>query len=215
MSGTTNLGVTFVVATQNQKEVPINAGFDTLDRALTETFDANLSAGNLVLTETQYRQALSIRATSATVAGRTVTLPQRRRVSLLRNDAANTQAVGFVRGTTAVTLQVGEAAWVVTDGTANGLAVLMRDFGRVLLSGSAVYDPPSIAAAAGVTTAVTVTGAALGDIVTGVSFSLDLQGLSVSGSVSAPDTVSVLFFNGTTSAIDLASGTLRVRVEKA
>ena len=57
------------------------------------------------------------------------------------------------------------------------------------------------------TTTVTVTGAALGDIVTGVSFSLDLQGLSVSESVSPADTVSVLFFNGTAVAIDLASGT--------
>lgn len=64
------------------------------------------------------------------------------------------------------------------------------------------------------TTTVTVAGTALGDIVTGVSFSLDLQGLSVSGAVSAADTVSVLFFNGTAVAIDLASGTLRVRVEK-
>ena len=48
----------------------------------------------------------------------------------------------------------------------------------------------------------------------GVSFSLDLQGLSVSGSVSPADTVSVLFFNGTAVAIDLASGTLRVRMKK-
>ena len=112
MCGTTNLGVTFVVATQNQKEVPINAAFDALDRALTETFDANLGSANVVLTDAQYRQALSIRATSATVAGRTVTLPLRRRVSLLRNDAANTQAVGFVRGTTTLTLQVGERPMV-------------------------------------------------------------------------------------------------------
>ena len=103
----------------------------------------------------------------------------------------------------------------MTDGTANGVAVLMRDFGRVLLSGSAVYDPPSIAAASGVTTSVTVTGAALGDMVTGVSFSLDLQGFSVSGAVSVADTVSVLFFNGTAAAIDRASDILRARVEKA
>lgn len=215
MSGTTNLGVTYVVATQNQKEVPINAAFDALDRALTETFDANVSAGNVVLTDAQYRQALSVRAIGATTAGRTITLPQRRRVSLLRSDAANTQVVAFLRGATSVTLQVGEAAWVATDGTANGLAVLMRDFGRVMLSGSAVYDPPSIAANTGVTTTVTVPGAALGDIVTGVSFSLDLQGLSVTGWVSAADTVSVRMFNGTAAAIDLASGTLWVRVERA
>ena len=56
--------------------------------------------------------------------------------------------------------------------------------------------------------------AALGDVVMGVSFSLDLQGLSVSGWVSPADTVSVLFFNETAVAIDLASGTLRVRMKK-
>ena len=168
-----------------------------------------------MLTDAQYNLALSIPATSATVAGRTVTLPQRRRVSLLRNDATNSQPVVFVRGMTTVTLQVGEAAWVVTDGTVNGLAVLMRDFARVLLSGSAVYDPPPISAAAGVTATVTVTGAALGDMVTGVYLSLDLKGLSVSGAVSAVDTVAVLLFNGMAAVIDLTSGTLRVRVEKA
>ena len=104
---------------------------------------------------------------------------------------------------------------MVTDGTVNRLAVLMRDFARVLLSGSAVYDPPPISAAAGVTATVTVTGAALGDMVTGVSLSLDLKGLSVSGAVSAVDTVTVFLFNGMAAAIDLTSGTLRVRVEKA
>lgn len=43
----------------------------------------------------------------------------------------------------------------------------------------------------GVTTTVTVQGAALGAVVTGAPFSLDLQGLNVTGSVSATDTVSV------------------------
>lgn len=78
--------------------------------------------------------------------------------------------------------------------------------------GSATYDPPSIANAAGASTTVTVTGAALGDFVTGVSFSLDLQGITVTAYVSAADTVTVRFHNGTGGALDLASGTLRVMV---
>ena len=45
-------------------------------------------------------------------------------------------------------------------------------------------------------------GAARGDIVTGISFSLDLQGLGVSGAVSATDKVIVGFFNGTAAAVD-------------
>lgn len=85
---------------------------------------------------------------------------------------------------------------------------------RDALTGSKAYDPPSIAAGAQLTTTVTCTGAALGDFVSGVSFSLDLQGMSLTGYVSAADTVTALFKNGTAGAIDLAVGTLGVRVTK-
>jgi len=81
------------------------------------------------------------------------------------------------------------------------------------LSASAVYDPASIPTGSGVTTTISVTGAALGDFVL-VSFSLDLQGIALTAYVSAANTVSVWFQNGTGSAVDLASGTLKVRVSK-
>ena len=79
---------------------------------------------------------------------------------------------------------------------------------------SAVYDPPSLADGTGVTTTVSVIGAALGDFAQ-ASFSLDLQGITVTAYVSALDTVSVRFQNETGGVIDLASGTLRVKVDKA
>jgi hypothetical protein len=81
-----------------------------------------------------------------------------------------------------------------------------------LLEASLTYDPPSLAAGADVTTIVTVSDAALRDFAR-ASFSLDLQGITLTAWVSAADTVSVRFQNGTAGAIDLASGTLRVRVE--
>ena len=77
-------------------------------------------------------------------------------------------------------------------------------------TGSAVYDPVSLADGAGVTTTVTVTGAALGDFVE-VSFSLNLQGVTLTGWVSAANTVSVRFQNETGGVIDLASGTIKAR----
>jgi hypothetical protein len=80
-------------------------------------------------------------------------------------------------------------------------------------AGSAVYDPPNLADGAGTTTTVTVTGAALGDYAR-ASFSLDLQGIVLTAWVSAADTVSVRFQNESGGALDLASGTLRARVEK-
>lgn len=63
-------------------------------------------------------------------------------------------------------------------------------------------------------TTVTVAGAALGDFAR-ASFSLDLQGVTLTAWVSAANTVSARFQNGTTGAVDLGSGTLRVRAEKA
>jgi hypothetical protein len=81
------------------------------------------------------------------------------------------------------------------------------------LSGSATYDPPSLADGAGVTTTVTVTGAALGDFAE-ASFSLDTQGIALDAWVSAANTVSVRFQNESGGVLDLASGTLAVRVRK-
>jgi parallel beta-helix repeat protein len=83
-----------------------------------------------------------------------------------------------------------------------------------LLQGSATYDPGSLADGAGATTTVTVTGATTGDFVDAISFSVDLSGITVTGWVSSADTVSVRFQNESGGVLDLASGTLTVRVIK-
>ena len=81
-----------------------------------------------------------------------------------------------------------------------------------VLTGSVAFNPASAADGAGETsTTITVTGAALGDLVT-VSFSLDLQGILLTGYVSAANTVTCRFQNETGGPIDLTSGTLRARV---
>jgi hypothetical protein len=80
-----------------------------------------------------------------------------------------------------------------------------------ILEASVTYDPPSLAAGEGVTTTVTVTGAALGDF-SRASFGVDLQSVTLTAWVAAADTVSVRFQNSTTGSVDLGSGTLRVRV---
>lgn len=82
-----------------------------------------------------------------------------------------------------------------------------------VLSGTATYDPPSLADGVGVTTTITVTGAAVGDFVL-VSFSLDLQGITLTGYVSVADTVSARLQNESGGTLDLASGTLKARVWK-
>lgn len=81
-----------------------------------------------------------------------------------------------------------------------------------VLSGSATYDPPSLVDGQGTTTTVTVTGAALGGFAR-ASFSLDLQGITVTAWVSATNTVSVRLQNESGGTLDLASGTLKARVD--
>lgn len=81
-----------------------------------------------------------------------------------------------------------------------------------VLQASATYDPPSLADGVGTTTTVTCTGAALGGFAR-AAFSLDLQGISVTAYVSAANTVAVRFQNESGGTLDLASGTLKVRVD--
>jgi hypothetical protein len=76
------------------------------------------------------------------------------------------------------------------------------------LPGTATYDAPSIASGASTTTTLTVTGAAVGNAVAASLSSHTTQGLLLSATVSAADTVTVTLFNPTGSPVDLASGTL-------
>ncbi len=80
-----------------------------------------------------------------------------------------------------------------------------------ILTGSATYDTASLADAAGATTTITVTGAALGDFVK-VSLGVDLAGISVTGYVSATDTVAIRIQNESGGTLDLASTTVAVEV---
>lgn len=94
-----------------------------------------------------------------------------------------------------------------------GLIFVVNGHVDQVLRASATFNPANLADGAGETTTVTVTGAVLGDFAQ-ASFSLALQGLIVTPSVSAADTVSVRFQNESGGALDLASGTLRVRVHR-
>lgn len=83
-----------------------------------------------------------------------------------------------------------------------------------IINVNVTYDPPSIAANAGVVSAaLTVTGAEIGDRVN-VFPPYTTQGIMVYGDVSAADTVKLSLFNPTAGAIDLASGSWQIQVVK-
>lgn len=112
--------------------------------------------------------------------------------TLLRNPI--TGGIGYYNPVTGADTPIGEGA------TAQSMA-------------SATYDPPNLTSPAQTTTTVSLANAALGDYVL-VSFDQPLQGLMMTGFVSAAGTVTVLLSNNTGADVNLSSGTLRVRIIK-
>ena len=103
--------------------------------------------------------------------------------------------------TYAIPVVIGENRWREV------VSARFGDLPSKRLTGTATYDPPSIAAGASASTTVTVTGALLGQQAA-AAFSLSLGGLYMTASVTAADTVTVTLVNPTAGTIDLASGTL-------
>ena len=82
------------------------------------------------------------------------------------------------------------------------------------MSGTATWDPGSIEDGNEEAKEITVTGAALGDLVV-CSFSLDVTDLVLRGAVTAANTVTAILANNTGGAIDIGSGTVRALVRSA
>jgi hypothetical protein len=75
---------------------------------------------------------------------------------------------------------------------------------------TATLDTDNLADAAGVSDTVAVPGVALGDIVLGFSFGVNLSGMTVTSYVSAADSVVIRVQNESGGAINLASTTIRL-----
>ena len=78
----------------------------------------------------------------------------------------------------------------------------------------ATLDAGSVADGVGETDDVTVAGVALGDMVIGASLGVDLVGLTVTGYLSAANTVKFRIQNESGSTVDLASATLRIVIAR-
>lgn len=78
----------------------------------------------------------------------------------------------------------------------------------------ATLDAGSLADGAGETDTIAVPGVALGDIVLGVSFGVDVAGITITGYVSAANVVTLRLQNESGAAPDLASTTIKVVVAR-
>ena len=87
------------------------------------------------------------------------------------------------------------------------------DLDYTLLSGTAAYDPPSLATNTSTTTTVTVTGARVGDIVQSVWMDVDTLQVFMQGVVTADNTVTVTLWNRHSASKDIAAGNIFVTVK--
>lgn len=119
---TPNLALPEVSAAQDQKEVTINDTFGKIDVAMTDVLAADFTAGDVTLTTTQARAAQVVKCNNVTTT-RQLNLPQLKR--LLGVDNTNgTDTVNVVRGAGLVEVPPGEARFVYTDGTTDGIITI-------------------------------------------------------------------------------------------
>ena len=123
---------------------------------------------------------------------------------------------GYYGGWTIKTPVAGWIAWTRNDNRIlyyNGSAWVLLTTPK--LDATMTWNPGAVSSASGtLSSALTVTGAALGDFAM-VTAPYDLQGLDATAYVNAASSVKIRLSNLTGSTVTLASGTWRVRVVKA
>lgn len=117
-----NLDLTQVTSNQNQKEVTINDQSGELDAAFTEVLTSDYVAGNIILTDSEFRRNVGFKSLNLTVA-RTLTVSAIKRFFFVDN-IDGTDTLQVIRGSTTLTMVAGEVASFLTDGTANGLSLV-------------------------------------------------------------------------------------------
>lgn len=115
-----NLDLSQVAPNQTNKEITINDANGQLDAAFTEAFTADVSAGNVTLTNTQFRRNIAFLVTGAATAGRRLEVPAVKRFFVARN-ASSTDSIVVRRGATDITVPPETTYIFYTDGSADGI----------------------------------------------------------------------------------------------
>ncbi|MDD5587274.1 MAG: DUF2793 domain-containing protein [Alphaproteobacteria bacterium] len=197
MTATPNLALSYLVASQAQKEVTHNDALNDLD-SLTQL---------AVIDRTLNTAPVSLGEGDTYIVGPSP-------VGVWAGKADNVAA--YYSGWRFKTPQVGWKAWARNENKLlyySGSAWV--PLAAPYLDGTFTWNPGTLANGSGATSAaVTVAGAAFGDFVQ-VAAPYDLQGVLATAYVSAANTVVARLQNQTGGGVTLASGTWRVRVSKA
>ena len=196
MTTTPNLALAYIASSQAQKEVTHNAALNDLDFLVKSSVIDNALSTPPASPNTGDAYIIGASPTGAWTG------------------FANYVA-GYYGGWSIKPPVVG---WVVWSRNGNHLLYYTGSAWTLLdtpkLDGTMTWNPGTIANAAGVTSsAVTVTGAALGDLAV-VAVPYDLQGIQATAYVNAANSAIIRLSNSTGAGVTLASGSWRVRVMK-
>ena len=196
MTTTPNLALAYIASSQAQKEVTHNAALNDLDFLAKASVIDHMISTPPVSPNTGDAYIIGASPTGAWTG------------------FANYVA-GYYGGWSIKPPVVGWVVWTRNDNRLmyyTGSSWVLLDTPK--LDGTVTWNPGAIANTAGVTsTAVTVTGAALGDLVV-VSAPYDLQGIQATAYVNATNSAVIRLSNSTGASVTLASGSWRVRVMK-
>lgn len=113
--GTANLGIGYVAANQNQKEVTINAAADGFDAAICGQTPVTWTSNAATLTQTQFAAGVALLCSGQT-ANATITLPAGiTRLFALQNAGGYPVIVGYPTGST-VSVPAGKNLMIMADG---------------------------------------------------------------------------------------------------
>lgn len=116
-----NLGLTAIAFNDVTKKADIDANTDIIDNAQSETFTADMTSGNVTLTNTEFREAIAIIGDNVTTTGRTLTIPNLQGAFLCIGDTGNTETFDLTKGSTTVAIAADEVAWFISGVGANDL----------------------------------------------------------------------------------------------
>ncbi|RWK17048.1 MAG: hypothetical protein EOR43_28815 [Mesorhizobium sp.] len=134
-----------------------------LGNALADTLTVDFSGGNVTLTNTQFRSAMTF-VPSGLSTTRSLTVPALKRALFLVNNTDATDAINVVCGSTTIAVAARQIGIFNTDGTANGLV------GAVIASSSSGATEPSDRVRVATTANITISTALNnGDTIDGVT----------------------------------------------
>lgn len=117
---TPNLGISHLAASQNQKEVTVNAGFDAFDAAITDVFSQAMADADQTPSSANALDHAVIECTGALTADRHLILPNVKKIYAVNNKTTGGHNIIVETASASATVSIAAGAkWVYCDAANN------------------------------------------------------------------------------------------------